>query len=535
MPALAIVPQAAEATGVLPAGWAVVEEADTAWSFEAVTSTNGVLVAVGIDGAIGISRDGWTWERRRISRTAWGGPVELLDVAGCEEGAVAVGRVPHDGAITSGLILELGSGLEPDPARSLTVSWPVNAVACNGSSYLAVGDGGTLLRRPGTEWTETTLPGDGELRDVIWAEGLSAWLAAGAAGPRRDDPGWVLMSSDGVEWTELTDSLSFQVEAMVRSEEELVVVGDDRSARTTDGLVWTEQDMRPWTTFWDVVWTGSRFIAVGTEPVVDMPSRLLTASSPDGSSWDVTPVGWGWADAIAWDGRELVLVGHQGMLALSEDGAEWAFPQAHDRAVLALAQAADGRLLASAVSIFHRYNYALAPPVVVGRSDDGLDWTWSGIGGLPLAFASSPDATIFTSRWGLVWRSEDLETWEPVSEVVDYSVRLTGAAWGDPGFVAAGSRGLLGHSPDGRQWTWLDLEQDSEGWDVAWSGSCYVAVGGSVVASSLSGLSWTLQTLTLEGAAVDLKAVAGHDGRVVAVGSSGVVAARVAISGTSPR
>jgi hypothetical protein len=94
---------------------------------------------------------------------------------------------------------------------------------------------------------------------------------------------------------------------------------------------------------------------------------------------------------------------------------------------------------------------------------------------------------------------------------------LTGIAWSGSRFVAVGGSGTILTSLDGNTWTAQASGTSQELRGVAWSGSRFVAVGDNgTILTSLDGNTWTAQASS---ASQELDGVAWSGSRFVAVGN----------------
>lgn len=443
---------------------------------------NGVYVAVGVIGTVLASRDAATWTVVPIGTTA-----DLSAVSWDGRQFVAVGA--------SGTVALSPYGFQ----------WSVNSVgsseilagaASDGGRLVVVGASGAIFwSLDGTMWQRAASATTSDLMAVSWTG--TRFVAAERGGvvfPGAVTPVvGILSSPDGVAWTRtpVPDAMSFQAFASSGSRllligaycvvpfaspggwcdsGALVVVSDD------GGVSWSSTKLPGVWAFADVVWTGSRFLAVQGDSVLQ---------SPDGLSW--TSAGGGpaiWWPAIAIGDSGLVAVGMSGCISTSADGASWT-------PVLSNAYRPD---LADVVWTGTRF-VAVGPgsyafPAAVKVSPDGL--TWTDVDAEPLrsryglnAVASS-GSTLVAVGDTYIARSVDGLTWSVVAnwDIVPY-FRLVSVAWTGTRFIAVGSRpspvwgfdGFAVGSSDGSIWTEVQTQPGVSLWGIAGHGGTAVVTG----------------------------------------------------------
>ena len=201
--------------------------------------------------------------------------------------------------------------------------------------------------------------------------------------------------------------------------------------------------------FWDVVWDGTVFVAVGDD------GAILTSS--DGVDWvkkesgvETTLV------AVAAFGPDIVAVGNDIVLLSTDHGDSW--------------------------SVKYR-------PVSVGFGAVALNSSQYVVGGFD-----------FESTTETITISEDRgETWEVVDEDPNQNFPINDLAYGNGYFVATtwvstSFGGRVKVSADGREWNEINV---SEGDEAAWfamvmhDGDQFAVAGYSGVSMSLDGLNWT--------------------------------------------
>ena len=166
-----------------------------------------------------------------------------------------------------------------DPV-AVTPSPPIQA-----AWQLAVVDGGTDIPMSDVVLFRDAFVavGTGSTRTAVWARSdSSTWKETRTVGLDRVADGFV------------------SADAIAANGDILVLLGTDSRALPLSPVVWHSSDGRVWQmvdsaafvsdqnlTLEDIVWTGSRFMAIGTESRAGSPvsSALVVMVSPDGSSW----------------------------------------------------------------------------------------------------------------------------------------------------------------------------------------------------------------------------------------------------------
>jgi len=419
---------------------------------------------VAIDGIPYTSPDGIAWEYvfdpnfGDADALAWSPALSLY---------VAVGST---GYITTSTDGRTWSTVDPAPTAVdlYGVAW------LNGRFY-ALGNGGTILTSTdGRTWTSATTPAIlSGLISVAWngQSGIdSLYVASGYS--------TVFTSSDGDTWTEVAapplgfnDSIAWGG----GSANCFVTVGTDNHIFSSpNGETWTRRFLAtsPNTsqlTLNEVVWTGTRFVAVGGKGTI--------LESEDGMTWSIAASG---ADlkGLAYDGSRFIAVGDNGRLAVSSDVNTWEYRHAGNDAYYLYDLVWDGSRYLSVGQTYSLY------------SDDLILWhaSWEG--------ATSTDTAIIWDGSQFVRTGDGIMTWDGVTY-------YTGTS--DP------------------WWEWSYFTNTEWFNDLLWDGAAFVAVGdGGVIYTSPDATegSWTART---SGTASDLEAVAQGVVRLVAVGAAGTI------------
>jgi photosystem II stability/assembly factor-like uncharacterized protein len=430
-----------------------------------------------------------------------GGGLTLTNVAAHGGRLVAVG--------SNGLVATSTDGTRWR-VRKTGVHHDLRGVVWAGSNWIAVGDGGTIVRSrdpEGTRWVPVSGIPNASLRAIAAKPGL---VAVGGSS------GTILTSTDGgMTWRAAASGTKSTLWGGTSSHGTLYLVGQEATVVASgDGVHWrrvraaprpTGNPVSPRPFLWQMAIGGQRRVAVGDFGAIlqsGASGKLTAAHSPTreilrgaaygrgrfvvvGSGGVVvggSGLRAGWRSersatvvdlrGVAWNGRRFTAVGDEGTVIASSDGRSW-------------------RLLTSAM-----------PCALLGVARAG---------GRLVAVGGA--GTVLLSRDGRSWRQAPRPT----------NQDLYAVAHGSSGFVAVGTRGVMLRSRDGRSWI---LDRRATGLNlhtVAWTGREYLA-GGDVgrVLSSRDGKRWAVVRFPGYHA---VRGFAAGGGAVVAAGS-GTVARR---------
>ncbi len=235
------------------------------------------------------------------------------------------------------------------------------------------------------------------------------------------------------------------------------------------GLSWTGQGSPTTANLNGVVYSGSRYVAVGNGGAI--------VTSTDGTTWSLASSAPTTDDLfdVTWNGTQFIAVG--GMqnvsttILTSADGDIWTTPAtlpSLSQPLYAVASSSTNTLVA------------------VGRA--GQIAMVSGDGG---------------------------NTWSQVTITTAASWDLLDILWTGSQFVAVGIAGTVKTSPDGLTWTDHSTGMNLIYKGVAYSGSKYVAVGNSYASISTNAATWTQESVVFP---ADITSVVWTGNRFVAVG-----------------
>ncbi|WP_165422891.1 protein kinase domain-containing protein [Ktedonosporobacter rubrisoli] len=237
-----------------------------------------------------------------------------------------------------------------------------------------------------------------------------------------------------------------------------------------------------------------------------------TASSGTATSaWHISHTGTLNIFGVAWSGSQWVAVGDESALFTSPDGTTWTqhnLPASLPSLILLSAAWSGSQWLVMGSA------GALADHSTILTSPDGTTWTPhnlpANIGPLDVIWS---DSQWVAAGKGAISTSSDGTTWVPHALPAAFSrYTLSGIAWSGSQFVAVGGtfvpengKGAIFTSPDGVTWTPHALPASVSSYDlrrVAWSGSQWVVVGNkdikngyeNTILTSPDGVTWTAHT-----------------------------------------
>jgi hypothetical protein len=213
--------------------------------------------------------------------------------------------------------------------------------------------------------------------------------------------------------------------------------------------------------------------------------------------------------AVAWSGSRFLAVGSEYEVLASVDGREWI---RHDKGLAFFGDFND--------ILWDGERFVAIGDGSVYTTTDGVDGTASlhlEIGEVS-AVAWNGEVYVAVGEEGHVFTSLDAETFTPQeSGTVEW---LQDVAWTGAQFVAVGGNGLILTSPDGVSWTKQVSMTTAPLSAVASSDTGLVVVGTAVVVTSPDGVSWTAHEATAGYTAVSF---VEHLGRFVASGYGGQI------------
>ena len=285
------------------------------------------LVAVGDNGAILHSRDGYAWQAA-TSVPASAGSLKDVAVVPQAGGDLAYAVGSDATAPTSGIILSSSGGTTPFAAQwvdELATSGPrvpvLNAVHADASAVVAVGNAGAIVRctLPCTNWSLISPAPTSS--DLIAIAGNGSVLVVGSG------TGEVFLSSDaGVTWSPAASPPGVAlVDIVWTGSEFLAAQADGHVFASPGGSSWarrTPSTANPSINVGGMAWSGHHLVLVGNPVSGAAGGRRIHESDDGGLSFEENghndfvrqPL-----NDVAWNGRQFIAVGENGTI-LGSDG-----------------------------------------------------------------------------------------------------------------------------------------------------------------------------------------------------------------------
>lgn len=267
-----------------------------------------VVVAIGADGEIYHSQNGGISWTEAVSGTT----EDLFDIIWSDDLFlfVAVGA--------NGTILSSIDGFSWEDQSIPGTS--IRSIAWDGTRFIATGDNSTVFSSTdGINWSMSQLSllavTNNSIRDIAWNGDYSQCVAIFMSGHLATSP-------DGETWTLLPDQMGIQLHSIAWGGGRYVVVGYNSIHVSEDGLNWSNVDISefiddPYLT--SVTWGNGLFATTN-----DWPAQVYT--SPDGLNWTLMYESSSSDDllySISWINNMFVAVGDADLVVTSADGSNW--------------------------------------------------------------------------------------------------------------------------------------------------------------------------------------------------------------------
>ncbi len=243
------------------------------------------------------------------------GSLEIVEIAGAGDVTVGVGNL--------GVTIRTyrGSPWETRPNWSVGYFYSVRWIE---SEFWAVADHGLVRSPDGLDWDLMLYDTDVQLFDIAW-DG-SMFVAVGRSFVGGDTRAVVVTSTNGFDWSyEWIDTGGAVLFAARWTGSRFVAVGAYGIHLTSpDGFSWTQHHLDEQITLRDMEWNGDRLVAVGKH----WENGRLILSSADGVTWEeclLPDVHGSTFYDVAWTGARFLAVGRPlgDTIFASRDGVEW--------------------------------------------------------------------------------------------------------------------------------------------------------------------------------------------------------------------
>jgi hypothetical protein len=280
-------------------------------------------------------------------------------------------------------------------------------------------------------------------------------------------------SSCGTEWGVVHYRRPDTLFGVANNGSRFVAVGHGLVLVSDDGLNWTEGTPPRRSCQFAVTHGKGKFVAVG--------SRNHIATSPDGIKWNKRRFikGTGELWGVAHGSGTFVVVGDKGQVLTSPNAIKWTDRNPPTSKRLQAVTYGDGKFVAVGIG-----------GVIYLSTDQGASWSKEKVdtrkGMMSVTYGNG--RFVAGGRDGIVYTSDDGGTWTKRNpEVTTFFRGLTYSS--SSGFVAVGTRRtgvcMIMTSPDGVNWTWRDSHVTSEFMDVSANNNMVAAVALSFISVSM--------------------------------------------------
>jgi len=501
---------------------------------EAVTYGGGQFVAVGDNGTIITSPDGYHWTLRNSGSTAY-----LSGVAYADGEYAAVGD--------AGVILVSSNGVTWSQAPTATAN-NLNGVCGNSGwrsdfapQFLALGAAGTgVACFNNTNWSAVAMGTSDDLYSAVW-KGV-AFTVAGAGGTilLYNNAGATLTQTNRVATTNDIYAVAAGPANVLAAAGNLVpsVNGYEPASTTAilysvnSGARWTNQlwyqgvsDAPPYQTLWQfseffvmkgMAYGPAGFAAVGYTGYNLEYHPAVVMTSPTGTNWtELLPsISEDPLNGVAYGNGLYVAVGDFGSIVVSTDTTNWSEVLPDRRGTIAAIACNTNLCIATTYQSWYSWNFDDVAALV---STNGVNWTVARTKS-QLAQISDLDcsATRFVGVSGAnVLTTVDGFNWQTNSA---FSNSFNGVRYLNGRFFAVGDNAAICSSGDGMIWTNCSVATPGSFSGVAYGNGVYVAAG-TIWATSMDGVNWSLSTSNLP---ATVNRIAFGRGAFVAAGWSGL-------------
>ncbi len=461
-------------------------------TLRAVTYGGGQFVAVGDNGTIITSLDGFNWTVQSYD--------VFTNLQGVAYAAGEYAAVGDGGAILVSSNAETWAQIPSVTRYSLHgIAGDTTWQADDDPQFLAIGDSGTTVDcLRGTNWSVFPSGISNSLYGVSFDPSWTDYVVVGAGGT-VDIFAFYQVPQD-------TLGTSNNLYAIATPGNGIDAVAGDIGGLSLNfnGILYSldygydEWQIQKLNSLWfpsqtfilrSVTFGPNGFVAVGDTGYTlefDYPGVVFTSSS--GTNWTETSpyTSENRLYGAAYGNGVYVLVGDAGGIVVSSNLVNWTEIDGYHRSVITAIACSTNLCIASAAQIFREYSSF--PDFSTIISSNGVDWSVSTTN-LPALtdltsggnqFVGVNGTSLYTTTDGYNWQSNS-----------SFTNTFRGVRYASNQFIAVGDSGSIFTSADGTNWNNDSVATSGSLYGVAYGNGLYVAAG-SVAATSSDGISWLL-------------------------------------------
>jgi hypothetical protein len=466
-------------------------------TLNAVTYGGGQFVAVGDNGTIINSSDGFNWT------------VQTYDVFPTLNGIAYAGGVYA--AVGDGGVIVVSSNAVTWTTTPSATTNSLRAIAGGGyPQFLAVGDSGTsIVGTGGANWTAVASDTTDAFYGVSLDSNLGLYIVVGGGGTvlgfDTKPESWLVSTAPSTE---------NNLNAIACADTGVVVaVGDlNQSISPVSGInqiLYSEDDGMDWTNqlwtdsyynpaFWypsgdfilrAVTYGPNGFVAVGDTGYsleYDHPGVMLTSTNGDNWAEMPEPTCENRLYGATYGKGLYVVVGDAGGIDVSSNLVNWIEVSGYHRSAITAIACSTNLCIASGFPMTHLYvNF---PDFTTIVSTNGLNWSVSSTNLPPFADLTSGGNEFVGVSYNSLYSTTDGYNWRSNSTSTN---AFHGVCYANNQFIAVGDNGSIFASLDGITWTNLSIPTTGSFYGVAYGNRLY-AIAGTVAATSTDGVAWSL-------------------------------------------
>jgi hypothetical protein len=493
-------------------------------TLNAVAYGNNLFVAVGGNGTIITSPDGFAWTIRSSGTIN-----DLYAITYNNNTFVAVGQ--------AGAVVTSSDGIHWIGRVSGTTN-DLKGVIYGNSKFVTVGNSGTILTSSnGQSWKTQSSGTTGNLYCVAYGNGT---FAVGGE--------YTLTSSDGVTWSVKSTtsplgyyrirSIIYYNNAFIASATEILGAGwiinppSSYIISSTDGITWSVNTSFRSTVVRGLIYGSDKYVGAGFGGNGGYGATFTSSNGTTWSEQSCSTCGFGnLLNGVAYGNNTYIAVGYQGIIRVSSDGLTWndggSMYLRHDARLNKIIYVDSAFIAVGGSWMNPNIIYEDLGPMESGyipiiTSTDGSAWTARSSGIAENSFydvAYGSSTYVVVGGNGLILSSTDRVNWIVRTSGTDY--QIYNVVYGNGRFVAVANGSTVHTSPDGINWTMTTPANIILPNDMVYGGGLFVAVGyGGAIVTSPDGITWTKR---VSGTTEELKGISYGESMFVSVGNAGAI------------